>query len=175
MSASGGTLSAQQRVERDRRIAEARAAGEQWDVIAQREGVSRATAKRAVKAHGDMVVGPLGLEQVDGDDVLLRVIRSHLAMLGVAERLAVADRVNDNAKIGALRVASTLGTNTLQILAAVGLLRGHSGLERYQAELEDAAKVVVNLADRHGIGIEEVDAALAAMRVPSHIVAGEVA
>lgn len=169
MSVGRGSLTASQRVERDRRIAEARSAGVAWKEIADAEGVSVATAKRSAQAHGPVL--PMTLADLDADEILLRVVRSHLAMLGVAERMVVADGLNENARVGALRVASTLGEKTLQVLALTGLLRGYSGLERFHAELRAAAVGMCNLAERHGIPLDEVEAAFVAAKVPSHIAA----
>lgn len=161
---AGGTHRAQERIERDRRIAEARAAGEPWDVIAEREGVSRSTAKRAARTYGSAVVLPVRVEDIDSDAVLVRVVRSHLAMLGASERLAVgAD--NSNARVGAARVAASIGRSLLDLLALTGLLRGHRGLEAFHEELAQAARVVQRLAAAHGIPDDEVLAAFDAIGV----------
>lgn len=101
MSGPGGTLLA--RAERARRVAEARARGEQWDAIAQREGVSRSTAKRLA---AEFEQSGNGLVVLDGDRVnptaaIQRALRAHLLALDAAEA-AMSTATNESAKVGAL-------------------------------------------------------------------------
>lgn len=165
MSETRGTtrtrrLSAAERVERNRQIAEARAAGERPEEIAARFGISRRQVDRAVIEHqaSRPVCGPR-LSELDGPALVARVIDAQGRALSLALSLAVTAE-NENARIGALRTVGTVGTSLHLALIRSGLA-GDAALERFRVEMERAARVIMDLAEQHGLGGAEVDDAFA--------------
>lgn len=163
MSQASGTpsrrLSAAERVERNRQIAEARLAGERWAPIAARHGLSVKQARRCAEEHLATVQDALAdLRDVDVDRLMLRIIESHDRALRTATVLLItAD--NDNARVGAARTVAMVGTSLQVVLLRSGLI-ADGGLIRFQRELKRAAEVVARLAERHGISLEEVETTL---------------
>ncbi len=158
-------LPAAERAERNRRIAESKAAGATWPEVAERCGVSEKTARRAAAEHAAVGVTRRDLDAgVDAEALVERVVRVHVLALDRLERLSAwAD--NDSARVGAARSLSTVSVALLDVLARLGLV-GDPGMVRFRAEMQRAAVAVVSLADRHDIPWEEVDAALRAVRPP---------
>ena len=161
MSGVGGTLA---RLERARRVAEARARGDEWAVIAEREGISLATAKRDVQAFveagspGAVLVG----DTIHAEAAVSRVIAAHLKALSAAER-ALDTGANESARVGAVKATVAAGVSLLATLQGLGLL-GNSHLRAFQREIAYAASVIGALAEEHDIPHEDVEAALDRVR-----------
>ena len=158
MTAVGGSLA---RLERARRVAEARANGDEWAAIAEREGISLATAKRDAQAFveagspGAVLVG----DAISAEAAVHRVVASHLKALDAAQR-ALDSGSNESARVGAVRATISAGVSLLAVLQGLGLL-GNSALRAYQREIAHAVGVIRLLADRHEISDDEVEAAVA--------------
>lgn len=162
VSGPGGTLLA--RAERARRVAEARARREQWDVIAERERVSRSTAKRLAAEFEESGHALLVLDgnRVNPTAAVHRAIRAHLLALDEAEA-AMATATNESAKVGAIKAATTTSASLLALLRGLGLL-GNLHLAAFQREIGFAAEVIGALADAHGISDQELQEAVERVR-----------
>jgi hypothetical protein len=152
-------LTTAERAARNARIAEARAAGEPWATIAEREGLSVKQARRCRDEHLRTAGAPP--PSLDADALVERVLRGHLVALDRLEALA-ADADADSARVGAARSLSTVGVNLIGLLARLGRL-GDPGLLRFQAEIRLAVDAIYGLADRYEIPPEEVLATVEGM------------
>jgi hypothetical protein len=171
MSSEPGTrLTAAQRAERNRLIAEAHLAGAKWEPIGDRFGMSGRQARRCAKDHAESVAGlagspPARVGRVEGTDVQtllgLAVYAHDVALRRGLSLLFVAD--NDNAYVGAMRAVSSLTGSLVGTLKALGFV-GDPGLERFKAELSVAACALLDVAEGAGVPAEEALAALE--RVP---------
>lgn len=157
----GARLCAADRVARNARIAQARATGEPWAAIAEREGLSRKHARRCRDEHLRTSAAP---KPLDADALVERVLRGHLVALDRLEALALnAD--NSSAQVGAARSLSSVGVSLVGLLARLGRI-GDPGLLRFAAELRLAVEAIYVLADRHGIPPEEVAATVERLPLP---------
>jgi hypothetical protein len=149
-------MNSAERVERDRRIAAARATGDSVAAIARREGVSERHARRA--ASGGLRLAGDGLGDVDVAAILLNVVRAQGRALTRLEELAEkAD--NSSAAVGAARGTAVVGSALIDSLRAAGLLAE----PRAMCALWDAresARVLLDVAARHGIDEDELIDAL---------------
>lgn len=150
-------LSAAERVERNRRIAAAKAAGATWPEVADAFGVSEKTARRAAAEHAATAAPPADAD-LDAETLVRRVLQVHDVALDRLERLA-ARADNDSARVGAARSLATVSVSLLDVLGRLGLLNDPA-LSRYYAEMRRAGVGIVLLARRHNIPFEEVDRAL---------------
>jgi hypothetical protein len=175
MSSQPGTrLTAAQRAERNRQIAEAHLGGATWEQIGTRFGMSGRQARRCAKDHAETVAGlggspPARVGPVAGADVQgllgLAVYAHDVALRRGLSLLFVAD--NDNAYVGAMRAVSSLTGSLVGTLKALGFV-GDPGLERFRAEMALAAAAVLDLAESRGIPPEEALAALGRVPVENH-------
>jgi len=149
------SLSAAERVERNRQIAEARAAGVTWAAIEQRFGLSVSQAQRAVKEHAAAGIPAVRrLADVDADALLARAIEAHDRALSCAVGLLVSAD-SDSARVGAIRSVATVGSSLHLMLLRSGLV-GDPGLIRFHAEIETAVRTMFALAEKYGIPREVV-------------------
>ena len=150
---------AAERAERNRRIAEARAAGAEWKSIAAQEGVSVRTAQRLAEDHlRSEAARPQRLAEIDAESVLARTIDAQQRALANALVLMVNGE-NGGVRVGATRTVATLSAALQASLFRVGLV-GDVGLHRFLAELELAARAMFDFAATHGIPNDDVVAAL---------------
>lgn len=147
------SLSAAGRLDRNRRIAEAREIeGLSWPAIGERFGLSDRHARRAYEDFRESVErGEVAAIDVTG--AVARVVRVHLSALARAEAL-VDGAGESNAGVGVLRVAASVGASLLDVLQRTGHLPDRSDValrRRIQEELRDLAEVFVRAADEHGV------------------------
>jgi hypothetical protein len=149
-------MNSAERVERDRRIAAARATGDSVAAIARREGVSERQARRAASAG--LRLGADGLGDVDVAAVLLNVVRAQGRALTRLEELAEkAD--NSSAAVGAARGTAVVGSALIDSLRAAGLLAEPRAMAVVW-DARSAAEVLLEVAARHGLDEDEVVEAL---------------
>lgn len=150
---------AAERAERNRRIAEARAAGADWKSIAAREGVSVRTAQRLADDHlRSEAAQPQQLAEINAESILAGTIDAQQRALSNALVLMVTGE-NGGVRVGATRTVATLATALQASLFRVGLV-GDVGLHRFSAELEAAVRFVLDLAATHKIPYADVVDAL---------------
>jgi hypothetical protein len=160
------------RVQRDRRIAAARATGESLATIARREGVSERQARRSASAGLRDCVDGLG--DVDVATILVNVIRTQGQALGrLAELAEEAD--NASAMVGAARGTAVVGSALIDSLRAAGLLAEPPAMATLW-DARTAGKVLIDVAVRHGIDgdelVEALDEGPAAVFRPALMLAG---
>jgi len=149
-------MNSAERVQRDRRIAAARATGETLAAIARREGVSERHARRA--ASGGLRLAGDGLGDVDVAAILLNVVRAQGRALTRLEELAEkAD--NSSAAVGAARGTAVVGSALIDSLRAAGLLAEPRAMAVVW-DARSAAEVLLEVAARHGLDEDEVVEAL---------------
>jgi len=151
-------LNAVERAERNRRIAEERAAGASYEALAERYGLSARHVRRAEIAGMRRAALPAvtGGDGLDPAALVERVVGAHVLALDRLEALARrAD--NSSAQVGACRSLSTVGLGLVALLARLGLV-GDPDTARFQSEMKVVIGALFDLADRHGIPPAEVAA-----------------
>lgn len=159
MSAAPQALAPAGRVERDRQIAEARdVEGLTWPAIAARFGIDERTAQRGYRRHVDAVAAGT-VPEVDVRGAAARVVRIHLDSLARLEVL-VAEAKGDNAGVGVLRTAASVGSSLLDVLARTGYLADPRDelLRRRIAQAEDwFVRTFIDEMTRAGLSDEAID------------------
>lgn len=160
-------LDAVERAARNGRIAQARAAGEPWAPIAEREGISIKQARRGMQRHLSAPVVRAAaparrLADVETEALITRIIAAQEQALGAALAL-MATGENGSVKIGAARTALTAGSMLLSTLQRVGLV-GDPGMVRFMLQTQEIARFVNLLIERHGLPDEVVGEAWAEVR-----------
>ena len=123
MSERRETLSAGERRERNRQIADARAEGTAWREIAAKFRISERQARRAAAEAVRLTAEERRLDDMEPEAVLARIIEVQLRALGRVEEL-MEEADNSNAKVGAARATGALGSELRDSLAAAGLTQG---------------------------------------------------
>lgn len=122
-------LTAAERVERNRRIAEAKASELTWERVAEAFGVSEKTARRAARAHAEGAARlrlsdgggpPEPPADLDPQAIFTEVVAVHLDVM--RDLANVREASNPAARVGAQRVRITAGQQLIAILAEVGLM-----------------------------------------------------
>ena len=126
-------LTAVERADRARRIAETKAAGATWETVAAMFGVSEKTARRAAKAHAEgtarladppaaaLAAIPSRPADLDPQLIFTEVVAAHReAMIDLAALARNAD--NDSARVGAIKARTAAGAQLVGLLASVGLM-----------------------------------------------------
>jgi hypothetical protein len=159
---NGSSLSPAARLDRNRRIAEARDVEKlTWPEIARRFGLSPRHARRA---YGDFLQGVEAgeIEDVDVDGAIARVIRIHLASLTRLEEL-IEGAGDSNSGVGLLRTGAAVGLSLLDALGRVGLLPDERDAvlrRRVEAGERELARVFVEAARECGISDEAFERAV---------------
>ena len=147
----GARLTSTQRAARNRQIAVERAAGEPWDVIAARHGISERQARRGRIEH---IRSGAALD-ADPNDVLREAVAIHRDVLqGLAAVGIRAD--NSAAQVGALRARATTALQLVHLLAWAGLVPDSAGAWRFARDLSGFVGAMVAVVERHGLDVEEV-------------------
>ena len=162
-------LTAAERAERNRRIAEARADGEPWAPIAAREGLSVKQARRAATDHlkSEVPAGPRRLGDIDGPTLLARIVDAQERALSAALAEVTAGD-NSSARVGAARTVAILGSALHSTLLRAGLV-GDPGLSRFTVEFEAAVRAMFALAERYDIPNDEVVAEVHRLPLPAGV------
>jgi hypothetical protein len=165
-------LTAAERAERNRQIAETHLSGSTWDEVGERFRMSGRQAKRCAKEHAEAVARLGGSRargrvpaagEVDVEALLALMAHAHdIALRRGLALLYAAD--NDNAQVGAMRAVATVSTSLREVLRVWGVDFNQTGLVGIQDALARTVMVVHDLAQRHGIPEEAVDEAY--RRVP---------
>lgn len=150
----GARLTSTQRAARNRQIAVERAAGEPWDVIAARHGISERQARRGRIEHIRSGASSAALD-ADPNDVLREAVAIHRDVLqGLAAVGIRAD--NSAAQVGALRARATTALQLVHLLAWAGLVPDSAGAWRFARDLSGFVGAMVAVVERHGLDAEEV-------------------
>jgi hypothetical protein len=155
VSASPRTVPpAAERAERNRRIAEERARGEPWAVIAARHGLTERQARRAREEHlrSAVSVAPLDL---DPNAVLAEAVVVHREVLADLALLG-READNDSARVGALRARAETSRRLLELLADAGVVPDSVGGWRFARDYRSALVAIARAAERNGVPLEEV-------------------
>lgn len=156
-STANGRLSAADRVARNRRITEARAAGMPWAAIAARFGVSERTARRAEREHVASVTAEDLVENPAA--VLAEAIRVHRwALDELRDLTTTAD--NSSAAVGAIRSRVATARDLIDLLGRAGLIPAGPYAWAVQIEMHAVATAVLDVAERHGLATDEIVADL---------------
>jgi len=159
---NGSPLGPAARLERDRRITEARdVEGLTWAAIGERFGVSERHAKRV---YGNFLEGVRegAIADVDVQGAVFRVVRVHLAALTRLEEL-IANAEQSNQGVGVLRTASSVGLGLLEALARTGYLldpRDEVIRRRVEAVERGLARDLIKAAEEAGLSGERIDRAI---------------
>jgi hypothetical protein len=153
-------VSASRRARRNAEIAEARASGLPWAVVAARFGVSERTARRAEREHlAAAAAGSDGLALLDPAALLRQVLEVHVwALARLGEVAGRAD--NTSSEVGAIRSRAATARDLLALLSHVGLLPAGPAGWSADIELRVAAAAMVEVARRHGLPPDEILAEL---------------
>jgi hypothetical protein len=145
-------MNSAERTARDWRIARARAAGDSFAAIAEREGITERHARRAAAAG--LRDGPTTLTAIDPAAIAARVVQAQQDAL---ERLHELSRDGDNtaAMVGAARGAATVGAALLDSLRAAGLLAEPRAMWRV-LDMREATVALLDLAVEAGIDRDEL-------------------
>lgn len=126
-------LTAVERADRARRIAETKATGATWETVAAMFGVSEKTARRAARSHAEGTArlteppavaeapGTFRPADLDPQLIFIEVVAAHReAMTNLAALARDAD--NDSARVGASKALTAAGAQLVGLLASVGLM-----------------------------------------------------
>jgi transposase len=173
-------VTAAERADRNRRIAEARAmTGLTWPEVAARFGVSERTARRAARAHAQ---GSARLRSADStpevpsagellaarpEDVLATALRHFEWLLAGLQREA-AEGDNSSSRVGAYNAYGRMLEKQLVLLQAVGQLPVELGALRHLLDLRETARRMLDAMDafeREVGAVEVLEVRRAAERV----------
>ena len=149
-------LSSSQRAQRNQRIAFARAEGQGWREIAEREGLSVRQAARAAEEHRSVAAfrRVAAAPEVDPGALLREVIDGHRAAAERLEALSL-EGDNDSARVGAASARARVLRDLFGVAERAGLLPGPD-LWRGARDLHGLARALAIAAMDAGVSAEAV-------------------
>jgi hypothetical protein len=157
---TSSTLSPVERIERNARIAENRAAGEPWATIAAREGLSVRSARRAAERHlrtpGPPLSRPGRLVDINPEPLLAKIVATQEHAMTASLILMVGGE-SGSVRVGAARTAVGAASALLATLARLGLVNGLAGFQR---EIVFATRTINALADAYDLPEDAVMTAI---------------
>lgn len=164
-------MTAEQRMNRNRAIFDARARGFGWDEIARQHDVSVRQAQRIHSEYRDASPGALAADPIATVEELLA---GHDAALEDLARLA-NDAKHDGARLGAIRARLDVMREKYELLAAVGVLPRDLGQVAVQIDSQRIADATVAVLERHAVPEHVFDEILEALGGPPSRFAAELA
>lgn len=161
----GSPTTSTQRVQRNARVARARAEGRPWATISAREGLSVRQCARAAREHIEAAVAPPVSDPID---LAAFVVQTHLDSLTALARLSRSK--NDPTALGASARAPAIAVSLLDVAGRVGLAPGPIGSWSFLRDLPSIAAALLAAAERAGarrdvllrelgVGLDAIDAA----------------
>jgi hypothetical protein len=143
---------------RDRLVLEGRSQGLTWPQIAERFSLSESAARRSA-SRAAKLAAEQGLADIDAGALLEQIVRTEARALYRLDEL-VHD-ANPNVACGACRAVGIVGRDLRRSLATAGLIPETGDGIRYRRELGKGVKALVAAAEKAGVPLVEVQAALA--------------
>jgi hypothetical protein len=146
------------RLRRAARIALDRDSGLTWDEIARRHGLSSRHARRlAGEVAGPSIAAPAVIA-ISSTDLVARVIATLQAALDGCLRIAAEDvgRNQRAVTVGALRSASKIAMDLLDVSERVGLTPPGQDAWKWTRQVDHAARRLIELAERNGIDVPKL-------------------